>query len=252
MPSMKSGKCSTIIDGHIIETDYYPIVYENGEALISSEIIREYFDDSILRNDNFIITIKEGNYVRFEVDSKKIVVNDRIKKSKVPSILKDDSIYLPCEVLSKLYTFEYKYIEETNVLIIDTNNKERFSALALCDDNLKIAGKVSGEIREGENITTYETSGDQTLVVTSLGACGLVKSSSIEKVSELKVEDKLSSLTNGLTLGILSVSLNGNDDKVQIKKEKKNILWYQVTSKKANPKGDDIVFPPSVNTICYT
>ncbi|MCQ2748512.1 MAG: copper amine oxidase N-terminal domain-containing protein [Clostridia bacterium] len=252
MPSMKTGKCSTIIDGNLIDDEYYPIVYENGEVLIASEIVRKYFDDSILRNDNFIITIKDGNYVRFEAGSKKIVVNDRIKKSKVAAQLEGDEIYLPCDVLAKLYTLEYRFIDETNVLIIDTDKSERFSCMTHASDNLKIDGKVSGTVQAGESVTSYKTTGDETLIVTSLGACGFVKSSNLEKVSELKLESKLEELTSGMTLGILSVNLNGDDDKVVLKKNKKNILWYQVTSKKANPKGDEIVFPESVNTICFT
>lgn len=252
MPSMKTGKCSTIIDGNLIDDEYYPIVYENGEVLIASEVVRKYFDDSILRNDNFIITIKDGNYVRFEAGSKKIVVNDRIKKSKVAAQLEGDEIYLPCDVLAKLYTLEYRFIDETNVLIIDTDKSERFSCMTLASENLKIDGKVSGTVQEGESVTSYKTIGDETLIVTSLGACGFIKSSNLEKVSELKLESKLEELTSGMTLGILSVNLNGDDDKVVLKKNKKNILWYQVTSKKANPKGDEIIFPESVNTICFT
>lgn len=264
MPNLLSGKAGLVIDGEII-TDSYPIIYDDAEYLLPLNVINKYVDKTIIRNDNYVICANKSTYIRYEIDNYKYVLNDKIKKGKTRPEEHENEFYIPMSILKDLYDLDFTYYESSNILEMNTTKYNQDECIVLnamsMRETTSIKSSIVGNVYEGEKIKRYTDDGNWSKIINSAGIVGYIKSGYLEYVDTIyheKKDDKNIELNSGTTYGEITVTLENKDDGLELnfnkeeKVKKINVLWYQVNSKTANPKVDDLEKIPGMTHMCFT
>lgn len=107
------------INGDFVEGHAFLVTSE--ELYVSYDFVKEYFDPYIFWDEsiNSVIITTEDKVLRLPNEQLEAFVNEEPFQLSVPVLTEEEQIYLPMQLLQKLYFFEYSYYDDTNVLIID-------------------------------------------------------------------------------------------------------------------------------------
>lgn len=176
------------------------VIIENDVIYISQEDIKNFFDKYIYKDKdtNKIITTYEKKIAAIEPGNKTIQVNGSNKQ--INSTLKEtnDTIYLPISELKDVYNVEINYVENTNIVTMDSLDREQRKAYA--SKTIKIKNKPSmfstsvEKVKKG-NWLIYVSDADKgwAKVRTQDGKLGYVKKKSLanfETARESMKEEK--------------------------------------------------------------
>ena len=176
------------------------VIIEDDVIYVAIEDVKNFFDKYIEKEEevNKVITTYEKKIAAIEPNNNTIEVNGSNKKINATLKEENDTIYLPMSELSDVYNVEVKYIDNTNIVTMDSLDREQTKAYAA--KTIKIKNKASNFSRSIEKVKKgnwliYVADADNgwTKVRTQDGKVGYVKKKKLanfDTVREAMKEEK--------------------------------------------------------------
>lgn len=132
VPAFEEDRLNLVIEGQVIDKQETVQIVDN-EILISFDIIEEFFDPNIYwdKEAKKVTVTTKDRVVRMRTESLQAMVNNKPVDLRFPVIVQNDVVYIPIEFLSDFYNLEINHVKESNVVIIDFNNKSQIIAVPL-------------------------------------------------------------------------------------------------------------------------
>lgn len=193
-------KTNLIIDNSNMTQELKRNIYiENSVIYISMEDISALFDNSIYYDETYnqIITTSYDKIASLTIDKADIQINSSNTNIKAGVIKKDNTYYIPFSELENVYNIKLKYNEDTNILIVDSLDKDYKIATATKNANVKYKpsgfSRTVAKVKKGQSYviaenTSYTTKNGWTRVRTEDGILGYVKDSKIGKINTIREE----------------------------------------------------------------
>ncbi|MBZ4647257.1 MAG: glycoside hydrolase [Clostridia bacterium] len=120
VPPNDSDQPRLIVEGEIAKGKGAPVI-ENGDILLSLPVIKEYIDPKVYwdKENNKIIFTTADKVVKMKTDHLTAMINARPVDLNIPARLIDGVPYIPIKFLSDIFGVEVKWIESTNVVMMD-------------------------------------------------------------------------------------------------------------------------------------
>ena len=115
------------------------VIIDNDTIYLSKEDVKNFFDKYIYEDEssNKLITTYEKKIAALEKDNKTIEINGSQKQIYATLKEENDTTYLPVSELNDVYNIEIKYIENTNIITMDSLDREQIKAYASSDISIK-------------------------------------------------------------------------------------------------------------------
>lgn len=212
------------------------LVVENGIVYLSKEDITRFFDKYLYyeKQYNKYITTTSTKVASITVGEYKIEVNGVSTPIAGTVIEKNGTVYLPFSEMKDIYNVDVQNIEETNIVLIDSLDREQTKAEVTKNLSIKLKAKTLS--RTLEKIKK----GDQVVVISKLQS-GWSKVRTVDGIIGYVKTDKLQNETK--------VRENMEEEK-QISGEKISIVWDYYSESRVAPtrtgttiKGVNVVAP---------
>ena len=162
------------------------IIIEDNIIYLSKSDIANFFDPYIYdeKSTNQIITSYDKKIATIGFNENKIIINGSRKNIYAHAIKKNNVEYLPISEMKDVYNIEIQYIEDTNIITMDSLNKEK--KLAIVSSNLPVKSstnfisKTVDRIKKGDTVITISSNNGYTKIRTQKGKVGYVKSDKLE------------------------------------------------------------------------
>ena len=193
-----TGKINVIINNNNVtesmKFDCY--VDENDVIYMATKDIANFFDEDIFYDNVYdqIITTSNTKVATLKLDEKEMYVNSSRVKIYGAATKKDGNFYLPFSEMKDVYNVEVNYIKESNIITIDSLDRELKKANASKDISVKykptILSKTLDKVEKGDSVIVIkELENGWKQVRTDLGQIGYTKDvTNIYTVRE-KMED---------------------------------------------------------------
>lgn len=172
------------------------IIIENGTIYLSKEDIKNFFDKYIYleEENNEIITTYDKKIASIGFENKTISINGANKKIYAHAENRNNTIYLPISEMKDVYGIEIEYIEESNVITIDSTDREQKKAMVSKDAAVKSStgfiSKTVDRIKKGNFVVVISKTNDGWVKIrTSSGKLGYVKEDAI--VNEVTIRENM-------------------------------------------------------------
>lgn len=193
-----TDKTNVIINNNNITARLkHEILIQDKEIFMSMQDIKNFFDKYIYEEEvqDRIITTYDDNIAEVYFSGNHMNVNDSTQRVDAVAIKKDDIIYLPISEMVNVYNIELKYIEETNIITIDSIKKEQIKAEVSKNisvkDYAKVLSRTIEKIEKGDSlIVIANRENGWTKVRTENGKIGFVKTNSIINQTTIREEQK--------------------------------------------------------------
>ena len=108
------------------------VLVEDDVVYVAIDDVKNFFDKYIYQDEsvNKIITTYEKKVATLEVGNKTIEINGSEKQIYAVPKQENDTIYLPMSELGNVYNVEIKYSEDTNIVTMDSLDREQIKAYA--------------------------------------------------------------------------------------------------------------------------
>lgn len=197
------------------------IFVENGIIYLSKEDVSRFFDNYLYYDSKYnqYITTSNTKVATMEVGSNKMEVNGISTPISGTIIEKDGIIYFPFSEMKDIYNVEIQNIQETNIVLVDSLNREQITAEVTKNASIKLKTKFLSrtidKVKKGEKVIVISKIDDGWAKVrTESGKIGYIKT---DKLQNEKV-----------------VRENMEQEK-QIANEKVSILWDYYANNKPAP-----------------
>lgn len=177
-------KMNIIINNNDVTTSmkFDAFVDEKDIVYIATKDIANFFDEDIYYDNVYdqIITTSKTKVAVLPIDKKEITVNGSTIKIYGSAIKKENEFYLPFSELNDIYNVEIKYNKESNILTVDSLNREQKKANASKDVSVKykptIFSKTIDKIEKGDSVIVIESKDNGWYKIrTKLGKIGYTK-----------------------------------------------------------------------------
>ena len=177
-------KMNIIINNNDVTTSmkFNAFVDEKDIVYIATKDIANFFDEDIYYDNVYdqIITSSETKLAVLPLNKKEIIVNGSNVKIYGSAIKKDNEFYLPFSEMNDIYNVEIKYNQESNILTIDSLDREQKKANASKDINVKykptIFSKTIDKVKKGDSVIVIEDAENGWYKIrTKLGKIGYTK-----------------------------------------------------------------------------
>ena len=199
-----TDKTNLIINNSNITTSLKKEVYiEDGVVYISKEDIANFFDSSIYYDEKYdqIITASYNKLAALPVGKKQIEIDSSNITIKSGVIKKEDTYYVPFSELGDVYNTKTNYFSSTNMITIDSLNKEYSIATAAKKASIKYKpngfSRTVAKVNQGDtyiiaNRSDYPVPDGWTRVRTENGILGYVKTNQMGEVNTIReaIEEK--------------------------------------------------------------
>lgn len=224
-----TGKINVIINNNnVTESMKFNAFVDDGDIVyISTKDIANFFDEDIFYDNVYdqIITSSETKLATLKLGEKEMYVNSSKVKIYGSAIEKDNQFYLPFSEMKDVYNVEVTYIKETNIVTIDSLNREQKKGNASKDISIKykptiFSGTVD-KVKKGESLFILSEGENQRgwyRVRTSKGEIGYTKDvSNVYKQREKmetnkQIEGKVSMVWDYYTYNVpnrIGTTING-------------------------------------------
>jgi len=126
------GKINLIIDNNNITRELKKDLFINDKEVIymSIEDIQSYFDKDVSydKEKNQIITTYGDKNVEMPINENIMKINNRSVDILSGAIIKNNNYYVPITSMKKIYEIDIEYIQENNILLIDSLIKKLVKA----------------------------------------------------------------------------------------------------------------------------
>ena len=132
-----------VINGYNTRFDKEPYV-ENDIVFLTFDTIFKNIDDEIFYDDvtKKIIITDYLNYIKLELNQKKILHNLEEKEIANAAILKNKTVYIPINEFKDIYNIDINYNESQNVITID--KKDNITTAKIAVNNLEVYSNTYG------------------------------------------------------------------------------------------------------------
>lgn len=179
-----TGKIDVIINNNDVTDSMKLNAYidENDIVYIATKDIANFFDEDIFYDNQYnqIITSSYTKLAVLPLDKKEMYVNSNKVKIYGAAIKKENEIYVPFSELKDIYNVEVNYIKESNIITIDSLDRQQNKANASKDTAIKYMpttlSKTVDKVKKGNSVIVIEeVEGGWNKVRTSLGQIGYTK-----------------------------------------------------------------------------
>lgn len=177
------------------------VLIENGVIYLSEQDISRFFDNYLYYESKYnqYITTSNTKVATIEVGSNKMEVNGISTTISGTIIEREGSdgnkvVYLPFSEMKDIYNVEIQNIEETNIILIDSLDREQITAEATKDFSVKLKTKFFSrtidKVKKGEQVIVIsKTDNGWAKIRTANGKIGYVKADKLQ--NEQKVRDNM-------------------------------------------------------------
>ena len=170
---------------------------ENDVIYLSFDDIKNFFDENIYYDKQYdqIITSSDTKLASLVIGKKQMYINSSKTLLYAPAIKEDETYYLPISEMDKVYNVEIKFSKDTNIITIDSLDKEQKVGNSSKNTNVKYKpttfSKTVDKLKQGDSVVIISQSDGWYKVRTDNGTIGYVKEiSNISKVREDLVKEK--------------------------------------------------------------
>lgn len=196
-----TGKTNVVINNNNITAHLKNDVYiENENIYMSKPDLENFFDPDIYYEENYnqIITTYETNIANLYIGENKMKLNDQEVEINGEVTLKDEIYYIPISDLTSVYNIDISYIKESDTVAIESIDREKITAKATKNTNVKSMKKVLcrtvDKIKENDEFVIIEKNDGWVEVRTTNGKIGYIKENIIKE--ETKVREAVEQKTN--------------------------------------------------------
>ena len=212
------------------------LIVENGIVYLSKEDITRFFDKYLYyeKQYNKYITTTSTKVASITVGEYKVEVNGVSTPIAGTVIEKNGTVYLPFSEMKDIYNVDVQNIEETNIVLIDSLDREQTKAEATKNLSIKLKAKTLSrtleKIKKGDQVVVIsKLQSGWSKVRTADGIIGYVKTDKLQ--NETKVRENM-------------------EEEKQISGEKISIVWDYYSESRVAPtrtgttiKGVNVVAP---------
>ena len=180
------------------------LIIRDDVIFMSMRDIKNYFDNYIYQeeNTNKIITTYDENIAEVGFTGSYIKVNGTNKKVKSVAIKENEEIYLPISEMVDVYNIELEYIEETDIVTMDSIKREQIKAevskKVSVKDYARVLSRTVDKLKTGDKVIVISKSEEGWAKVrTSNGKIGFVKTEILENEVTVRESQKEISQING-------------------------------------------------------
>lgn len=194
------SKTRLVINNRNVTTNLKNDVYidDKENIYISKDDIKNFFDTYIDydENEGKITTTSDKKVAVIKKDDENIIINGSTVKLNAVMMEKDGNIYIPfSEVCKNVYNTELEYIKESNIVVIDSLDRELKTADSKKNTKVKSSPKLLSrnidEVKKGENVVYIGEEKGWIKVRTQRGKVGYIKKvDNIVTIREKMEEEK--------------------------------------------------------------
>ena len=175
------------------------ILIEDNIIYLSKADISNFFDNYIYedKENNQILTTYKKKSAAIGFEENVITINGSEKNIYAHAIKREDKIYLPISEMTDVYDIEISNIEDTNVITMDSLDREQKKAIVKSNVSVKSStnfiAKTVDRIKKGETVIVISSKDGYTRIRTEDGKLGYIKSKKLENeftVRESMEEEK--------------------------------------------------------------
>ena len=162
-----TSKTAVIINNdNVINSLKHEVFVSDNIVYMSTKDIANFFDEDIFYDNAYdqIITTSDTKVAALELNKREMTVNGTKVKLNGAAVKVDDEFYLPFSEMGEVYNVEIKYIENTNILTIDSLDREEKKANASTDTAVKYkptgVSKTLDEVKKGDSMYIIEKRDD--------------------------------------------------------------------------------------------
>lgn len=176
------------------------VFIENDDIYLSLNDVKNFFDKYIYLEEEIdqVVTTYDSKIATIGFKEKTLTLNGEKKQIYATAIKKDNIIYLPISEMLDVYNIEIKNIESTEIVTIDSLNREQIKANVTKNISVKgkktILSRTLDKIKRGDSVIVI--SKDEkgwAKVRTTNGKIGYIKTDKL--TNETKVRDNLEEKT---------------------------------------------------------
>jgi len=174
------------------------VIIEDDVIFMSMRDIKNYFDNYIYQEEstNKIITTYEENIAEVGFTGSYINVNGESKKVKAVAFEKNNEIYIPISEMLDVYNIELKYVEETDIVLIDSIKRGQIKAEVTKNvsvkDYAKVLSRTVDKLKKEDTVVVISKSENGWAKIrTENGKIGFIKNSILGNevtIRESKIE----------------------------------------------------------------
>lgn len=174
------------------------VLIENGVIYLSEQDISRFFDSYLYYENKYnqYITTSNTKVATIEVGSNKMEVNG-ISTPISGTIIERDGengekiVYLPFSEMKDVYNVEIQNIEETNIILIDSLDREQITAEATKDFSVKLKTKFLSrtidKVKKGDQVVVISKTDDGWAKIrTAKGKIGYVKTDKLKNEKRVR------------------------------------------------------------------
>lgn len=208
MKDENEGKLAMIINNRNVTERLKKEIFidEKGVIYLSKEDIANFFDEYIYIDEDSkqIITTYGTKVAAVSLEQNKMTVNGAATNILNTIVQKDNTYYMPFSEMNDIYNVEIKYIKDTNIITVDSLDKEQVKYTASKNLSIKYKAKAISKtvdkVKKGEKVI-YISSTEKgwAKVRTENGKIGYVKENKLtnkiyvrENIEKQKENKKIS------------------------------------------------------------
>lgn len=180
------------------------LILENSQIYMSIKDIKNFFDNYIYEEEstNKIITTYDENIAEVPFTGNYMSLNDVQQRVEAVAIEKDGVVYLPISEMTNVYNIELEYIEDTDIVTMDSLKREQIKAQASkkisVKDYSKVLSRTVDKVQEGDSLIIIDKKENGWIKVrTSKGKIGFVQASALEDETIIREEKLVQAQING-------------------------------------------------------
>ena len=168
------------------------IVDSSNNIYVSIDDIKNLYDENIYYDEanNKLITTYNKHIAILELEKTTMEINDAETKINGMMHFMEDKLYLPFSDLGLVYDFEYKYSNDTNIVIVDSISLEKKVAEVSKDVTLKNpiqdAKKDFYKLKKSDNVVVFEEKDNEYKIRTGTGIIGFINKNKLENLKTVR------------------------------------------------------------------
>lgn len=178
-----SNKLNLIINNNNVTAKLKNDIFinENGVIYLSKEDAKNYFDGQIYydKENSQIITTSDTKVAVIPLQNKKITINGSEKQLIDTAVKKDGTIYIPISEMGGVYNIEINKIKDTNIVIIESLDRELVKADVTKNVSVKYKAKVLSKtvekLKSSDKVIWISENNGWAKIRTSKGKIGYIK-----------------------------------------------------------------------------
>ena len=170
----------------------YELINDNNQIYMSFEDLKSIFDENIYfeeKSETFITT-SQKKLGAINKNSDNITINGSVLNAISPYIEKEGINYLAISEMKNIYDYEFKFIENANIAIVESMDKEKIvlntKKKVNLKENEKFFSNTVEKLDKGEEVVLIKQEDNKSKVRTENGNIGYINYNQLENLTVLR------------------------------------------------------------------